>query len=102
MLLESYQPRRSTWWNSKSADSGIRSELCYRKEVINRLQTRDGERVFLIESGDGDYRLTPYDPEFEKKMDKAEEIMARYRNTLHALKVRGFLHFPSRLRQGSR
>jgi hypothetical protein len=41
--------------------------------------------VFLIEAGDGDYRLTPYDPAFEKKMEKAEEIMARYRNTLHAL-----------------
>jgi putative addiction module antidote len=55
------------------------------KEVINRLQTADGERVFLIEAGDGDYRLTPYDPAFEKKMAKAEEIMGRYRNTLHAL-----------------
>jgi putative addiction module antidote len=55
------------------------------KEVIQRLRTRDGERVFLIESGDGDYRLTPYDPTFEKKMEKAEEIMGRYRNTLRAL-----------------
>jgi len=55
------------------------------KEVIQRLRTRDGERVFLVEAGDGDYRLTPYDPAFEKKMDKAEEIMGRYRNTLRAL-----------------
>jgi putative addiction module antidote len=55
------------------------------KEVITRLQTGDGERVFLIEAADGDYRLTPYDPEFEKKMAKAEDIMGRYRNTLHAL-----------------
>jgi putative addiction module antidote len=55
------------------------------KEVIQRLRTRDGERVFLVESGDGDYRLTPYDPTFEKKLEKAEEIMGRYRNTLRAL-----------------
>jgi len=55
------------------------------REVIDRLQAGDGERLFLIESGDGDYRLTPYDPVFEKKMAKAEEIMSRYRNTLHAL-----------------
>ena len=55
------------------------------KEVIQRLQTGDGERVFLIESGGGDYRLTPYDPAFEEKMTKAEELMGRYRNTLHAL-----------------
>lgn len=55
------------------------------KEVIQRLQTGDGERVFLIEAPDGDYRLTPYDPAFERKMEKAEEIMGRYRNTLRAL-----------------
>jgi len=55
------------------------------KEVIHRLQVGDGERLFLIEAAEGDYRLTPYDPAFEKKMKKADEIMARYRNTLHAL-----------------
>jgi putative addiction module antidote len=55
------------------------------KEVINRLRTDDGERLFLIEAGEGGYRLTPYDPAFEKKMKKAEEIMGRYRNTLHTL-----------------
>jgi putative addiction module antidote len=55
------------------------------KEVINRLQTGDGERLFLIEAAEGDYRLTPYDPQFEKKMGKADEIMSRYRNTLRAL-----------------
>jgi putative addiction module antidote len=55
------------------------------KEVIQRLHTSNGERVFLIEAGEGDYRLTPYDPAFEKKMEKAEEIMSRYRNTLRAL-----------------
>jgi putative addiction module antidote len=55
------------------------------KEVVNRLQSSDGDRLFLVESGDGEYRLTPYDPAFEKKMMKAEEIMAKYRNTLHAL-----------------
>jgi putative addiction module antidote len=55
------------------------------KEVIQRLNTADGERVFLIEAEDGGYRLTAYDPDFEKKMQKAEEIMSRYRNTLRAL-----------------
>jgi putative addiction module antidote len=55
------------------------------KEVINRLQTGDGGKVFLVESTGGDYRLTPYDPAFEKKMEKAEQIMGRYRNTLRAL-----------------
>ena len=55
------------------------------KEVISRLKTGDGEKLFLIEAGDGDFRLTPYDPLFEKKMKKAEDIMRRYRNALRAL-----------------
>jgi putative addiction module antidote len=55
------------------------------KEVISRLRTGDGERLFLIEAPDGSYQLTQYDPAFEQKMNKAEDIISRYRNTLHAL-----------------
>ena len=55
------------------------------KEAVNRLGAREGERLFLIEGPDGAYQLTPYDPEFEKKMAKAEDLISRYRNTLHAL-----------------
>ena len=55
------------------------------KEVIGRLRTGEGQEVFLLEGPNNTYRLTPFDPVFEKKMEKAEEIMARYRNTLHAL-----------------
>jgi len=55
------------------------------KDVIQRMQSGEGERLFLTESPDGAYRLTPYDPAFEKKMTKAEDILRRYRNTLQAL-----------------
>lgn len=55
------------------------------KEVIGRLRTGEGEDVFLLEGPNNSYRITPFDPAFEKKMEKAEEIMARYRNTLHVL-----------------
>jgi putative addiction module antidote len=55
------------------------------KEVINRLNTRDGEQLFLVEGPDGSYQLTPYDPAFEKKMTTADDIVHRYRNTLHVL-----------------
>jgi len=55
------------------------------KDVINRLHTGEGELLFLIEAPDGGYRLTPYDPGFEHKMAKADEIITRYRNTLHVL-----------------
>jgi hypothetical protein len=56
-----------------------------KEEMINRLRTGDGERLFLIEAPDGTYQLTPYDPAFERKMREAEDIISRYRNTLHAL-----------------
>ncbi|HKW16074.1 MAG TPA: hypothetical protein VJO35_01050 [Terriglobales bacterium] len=55
------------------------------KEVITRLQTGDGEKLFLVEGAAGDYRLTPYDPAFEKQMAKIEDIMSRYKNALRAL-----------------
>lgn len=54
-------------------------------EVVSRLHVEDGDRLFLTEAPEGGYRLTPYDPEFEVQMKLAEEGMARYRNTLHAL-----------------
>ena len=55
------------------------------KEVINRLRTKEGEPLFLIEAPDGSYQLSPYDPAFVEKMAKAEDIIDRYRNTLHVL-----------------
>jgi putative addiction module antidote len=55
------------------------------KEAVSRLRAGDGDRLFLIEGPNGGYQLTPYDPAFEKKMRKAEDIIGRYRNTLHAL-----------------
>jgi putative addiction module antidote len=55
------------------------------KEVINHLQTGEGEALFLIEAPEGGYQLTPYDQAFEKKMTKADKIIKRYRNTLNAL-----------------
>ena len=54
-------------------------------EVINRLHTGDGERLFLVEASDGSYRLTPSDPAFEEKMSKTDDIIGRYSNTLRAL-----------------
>jgi hypothetical protein len=55
------------------------------KEVIGRLRTAEGEAVFLVECPYNTYRLTPFDPDFENRMSKAEQVMSRYRNTLHVL-----------------
>ena len=55
------------------------------KEVIHHLHAAEGEPLFLIEAPDGGYRLTPYDPAFEQKMAIADDLIRRYRNTLHTL-----------------
>ena len=55
------------------------------RDVVKRLRTAEGQRLHLVEEPDSSYRLTPYDPEFELKMSKAEDIISRYGNTLHVL-----------------
>ncbi len=55
------------------------------KEVVNRLSTQDGAALYLVEAPDGGYRLVPHDPAFQDRMAKAEDIIGRYRNTLHVL-----------------
>ena len=55
------------------------------REVTSRLGARDGVQLYLMETPEGGYRLTPFDPTFERKMAKAEDIIGRYRNTLHVL-----------------
>jgi putative addiction module antidote len=55
------------------------------KEAVSRLNIVEGERLYLTEAPEGGYRLTPFDPTFEQKMAKAEDIVRRYRNTLQTL-----------------
>jgi putative addiction module antidote len=54
------------------------------REAASRLKVKKGDVVYLTEAADG-YRITPYDPAFERQMDKAREIMKRRRNALHEL-----------------
>jgi putative addiction module antidote len=55
------------------------------KEVLGYLRVREGAEVFLVEGPNNSYRLTALDPGFREKMEKAQEIMGRYRNTLREL-----------------
>lgn len=55
------------------------------KEMLARMNVEKGDVLYAVEAPDGSYRLTPYDPSFATKMEKAEDIMRRYRNTLRAL-----------------
>ena len=55
------------------------------KEMLARLNVAKGDTLYATETPDGGYRLTAFDPGFADRMDKAESIMRRYRNTLRAL-----------------
>jgi putative addiction module antidote len=55
------------------------------KEAMARLKVRKGDMVFLTEAPGGGYRLTPYNPDFERQMTLAEEIMREDRDVLRAL-----------------
>lgn len=55
------------------------------KEALARLRVQKGDTLFLVEAPDGGYRLTAYDPDFERQMDLAEEIMREDRDLLRAL-----------------
>jgi len=54
------------------------------KEAASKLKVEKGDVVFLTESPDG-YRISPYDPAFERQMKAAERIMKKRRDVLRAL-----------------
>ena len=50
-----------------------------------RLGVEKGDTLYLTEAPGGSYRLTPYDPEFERQMALAEEVMHDDREVLRVL-----------------
>ncbi len=54
------------------------------KEVLARLNIEKGDSLFLTDSPDG-YRLTPYNPDFERQMGLVRRVMNERRNVLREL-----------------
>jgi putative addiction module antidote len=54
---------------------GASSGLILTKEAMSRLKVKKGDTLFLTEAPDGGYRLTPFDPDFERQMALAESVM---------------------------
>jgi putative addiction module antidote len=57
------------------------------REVLAAMHVKEGDTLFLTEAAGG-FRLTPYDPEFERQMGLAREIMKSNRNMLRQLAKR--------------
>jgi len=54
------------------------------QEALTKLKTGKGETLYLVDSPEG-FMLTPYQQNFEKKIEAAEKVMKKYRNALHEL-----------------
>jgi putative addiction module antidote len=55
------------------------------RELMQRLDLRRGQQLHITELAGGGFQALPYDPEFERTMQAADEIMDEYRDTLAAL-----------------
>jgi putative addiction module antidote len=58
--------------------------LILNKEAASRLNVEEGDSLFLVETPTG-YLLSPYDPEFERKMTVARKVMKKRRTLLREL-----------------
>ena len=54
------------------------------KEVLARLNVEKGDNLFLTDATDG-YRITAYDPDFERQMSLVRRVMNERRNVLKEL-----------------
>lgn len=54
------------------------------KELLERLRVKKGDLLYAIETPNG-IEITPYDPEFARQMEVAEDVMRDWRDVLHKL-----------------
>ena len=64
---------------------GNSTGLILPKDLITKLNLRQGQWLHVTEMPDGGVRLTPYDPDFDKAMAIVDDIMDEYKDTLRAL-----------------
>lgn len=55
------------------------------RELMQRLDLKRGQQLHVVELAGGGIQLLPYDPDFEKTIETADEIMDEYKDTLAAL-----------------
>jgi antitoxin MazE len=64
---------------------GNSDRLILPKELMQRLDLKRGQQLHIVELAGGGFQALPYDPDFEKTMIVADEIIDEYRDTLAAL-----------------
>jgi putative addiction module antidote len=64
---------------------GNSNGLILPRELMQRLDLKRGQQLYIVELAGGGFQVLPYDPDFEKTMNLADEIVDEYRDTLAAL-----------------
>ena len=55
------------------------------RELMQRLDLKRGQQLHLIELAGGGFQVLPYDPDFDRTITIAVEMMDEYRDALSAL-----------------
>jgi putative addiction module antidote len=55
------------------------------RELMQRLDLKRGQFLQIVELPGGGFQAMPYDPDFAKTIEIADEVMDEYRDTLAAL-----------------
>jgi putative addiction module antidote len=55
------------------------------KEALAHLNAQEGDTITLVNGADGALRLQARDPEVADQLERAQDIMRRYRETLREL-----------------
>jgi putative addiction module antidote len=64
---------------------GNSTGLILPKELLVKLQLKQGDVLFVTELAEGGLKLVPHDPTFERGMEIARKAMKTYRNALREL-----------------
>ena len=55
------------------------------KEALSYMHISKGDDVYFLREEPGVYRVSPFDPEFAKQMDVAEQVMREDKDVLRRL-----------------
>ena len=59
--------------------------LILSKDMLARLELKEGDKLFVIDEPEGAFRLSTFDPRHASVMEIAREIMDEYKDTFRAL-----------------
>jgi putative addiction module antidote len=71
-------------FNLKLTQIGNSVGVILPKELLSLLRLEKGDTLYATESPEG-VRLTPFNPQFEKQMELARQVMKSRRNVLREL-----------------